>query len=213
MRKRSKWILIAAGLVAISSSSAFFYVYGLPSAIKSLLSRRVSSLSTVDYAVYAAFLDEFFSADEPFWGGNYISGNTLNIAVETRPTGSPPSILPLEVVALGPDEMAEDLFRQNSQTWQLRPYFHTKFKVLLVSKGMLRSARMFRPKPNEKTPTDMPDSGVLELSRVGFDRKGTCALLYFNFRCGWLCGRSGWVVLNKQAGNWRIKQFGPGAIY
>jgi hypothetical protein len=56
-------------------------------------------------------------------------------------------------------------------------------------------------------------SGVLQLSRVGFNRQKTLALLYYSYHCGVLCGQSGWVALHKVEGKWRIEQFGTSRVY
>jgi hypothetical protein len=56
-------------------------------------------------------------------------------------------------------------------------------------------------------------SGVLQVSRAGFNRRQTLAMLYYRYRCGILCGQSGWVALQKSGGNWRIQQFGFGVVY
>ena len=56
-------------------------------------------------------------------------------------------------------------------------------------------------------------SGIIQLSRVGLNWRRTAALLYFNYRCGFLCGQSGLVSLRNYDGKWHVEQFGSGMVY
>ena len=155
-------------------------------------------------------MDGFFFSDQPFRANQSISQDSVVYIVdETLPMKDPGSILPLDVVALGPNDMGEDFYHQNTQSWRLQPRFHTRLGISLVGSDMLRHARSF---PAGPVPDNSSVSSVLQLSRAGFNRKGTLALLYYSYRCGWLCGQSGWVVLHKTDGNWSIREFGSGKI-
>ena len=147
-------------------------------------------------------MDDFFVSDRPFQIDPRVNqGSVVYVIEETRQMKSPGSILPLDVAVLGPNEMAEDFFRQNTQTWRLQPNFHGKLKVSLVDSSLA-----------DAIPDNPQGSGLLRLSRAGFNRRRTLALLYFSYRCGLTCGQSGWVVLQKTQGGWRIKEFGSGIV-
>jgi hypothetical protein len=151
---------------------------------------------------------------------------------ETLPMRDPGSILPLEIAALVPEDMGEDFFRQNTQSWRLQPRFHTSLRVSLVGRDMAHLSALFGveelfqpPKKGEEgkwlphaSPTGpFPDtphvSGVLQLSRAGFNRRETLALLHYSYRRGVLCGQSGWVLLHKTGGTWRVKEYGSFVVY
>jgi hypothetical protein len=231
--KRLVWALAVTTALLTVTVAAIMYVYGLPPGIASLFSRAVAEPTPEDYAVYSAFVDGFFSSNQPFRADQSINqDNVVYIVGETRQMRSPGSVLPLDVIALGPNDMGEDFFRQNTQAWHLQPRFHTRLKVLLVGGDMVHRARLFgmeelfeQPKKGEALkwlphaspagpfPDDPRVSGVLQLSRAGFNRRGTLALLNYSYRCGVLCGQSGWVVLQAAGGTWCIKQFGSGVVY
>ena len=230
--KRLVWAMAATTALVAVIVVAIVYLCGLPPAA-SLLRRPVAEPTPEDYAVYSAFVDGFFSSNQPFRADQSISqDNVVYIVGETRQMRSPGSILPLEVVALGPNDMGDDFFRQNTHTWLLQPRFHTKLRVVLVGSDMAHRAASFgteelfeQPKKGEELkwlpqaspagpfPDNPRVSGVLQLSRAGFNWRGTQALLNYSYRCGVLCGQSGWVVLQGAGGDWRIKQFGSGVVY
>jgi hypothetical protein len=190
---RLAWALALVSSLFALTVVAVVYVFGLPQVVASLLNRTVEEPATEEYAVYSAFVDGFFSSDRPGAGRSIGRDSVVYIASETLQMKNPGSILPLDVAVLGPNDMGEDFFRQNAQPWHLQPRFHARSRVLLIG--------------GERAP------GVLRLSRIGLNRRGTLALLHYSYRCGWLCGQSGWVVLHKAEGSWRIEQFGSGAIY
>ncbi len=189
--RRWMWSLTLA--VLLIGLAAMIYVYGPPPAIASLLNRAASEPQAEDYNVYSAFVDDLFSSSQALGVHPDGSQNRVVYVVGETLERKTPSLLPLDVAVLGPNEMGEDFFRQNARAWRLEPRFHSRFRVLLAeNRG--------------------PTSSVLRLSRIGFNRKGTLALLFFSYRCGALCAQSGWVVLYKSEGRWHIKQFGSGAI-
>ena len=49
-------------------------------------------------------------------------------------------------------------------------------------------------------------NGIINFSRVGFNRDKTQALVYRGFGCGWLCGQGDFIVLRKVDGKWIIEQ-------
>lgn len=115
--------------------------------------------------------------------------------------------------------------RRNSQSWRLEPRFHTTLGVSLVGDGIAQRAVSFERPSNAEEDKGMPYassapfadnsklSGVLRLSRAGFNLTGNLALLYYDYRCGALCGQSGWVVLHESGRNWQVRRFGSGVVY
>ena len=49
-------------------------------------------------------------------------------------------------------------------------------------------------------------SGLIFLSRVGFDAKGDMALVTMGYRCGDLCGAGGLYLLVKEDGSWKEQE-------
>jgi hypothetical protein len=46
--------------------------------------------------------------------------------------------------------------------------------------------------------------GIVSVSRIGFDRSGSQALLYVSFVCGLLCGHDDFVLLERGDAAWRV---------
>jgi len=46
--------------------------------------------------------------------------------------------------------------------------------------------------------------GVISVSRIGFDRSASQALLYVSFICGSLCGSDSFVLLERDGATWRV---------
>ncbi|MCY7378167.1 MAG: hypothetical protein LH467_02370 [Gemmatimonadaceae bacterium] len=46
--------------------------------------------------------------------------------------------------------------------------------------------------------------GLIEMSRVGFGRDGSSALVLVEYGCGGRCGGTIYVLLARQAGRWRV---------
>jgi hypothetical protein len=189
-------LLVAAG------GGAVVYVCGLPPSITPLLNRNVTEPTSEDYDAYSAFVDDFYSSKRP--GAELFQDAVIYVESETLQMGNSGSILPLEVAVLGPNDMGENFFRQNTRTWRLQPRFHTKLRILAGGEASRHVGSAHG---------QLPGSCMLQLSRIGFNRQKTLALLYYDYRCSPLCCSSGWVVLQKTEGNWHIKQFGAGVIY
>lgn len=49
-------------------------------------------------------------------------------------------------------------------------------------------------------------SDLIRVSGILFNSDRTLALIYLSARCGNLCGSSGWVVVEKRQGTWRVLQ-------
>jgi hypothetical protein len=230
--RRWVWLLVTRAALLLAAIVTTIYVSG-PPLITTLLHRRVSQPDAEDYAVYSAFVDGFFSSNQPFKADQSVSTHSVVYMVgETLSMRNTDSILPLEVAVLGPEDMGEDFFRQNAHSWPLELRFHTELRISIVGHDMAYRAasagaeKLFHPtargdlsqsllhaSPDGPFPEAPYVSGVLQLSRAGFNRRRTLALLHYTYRCGVLCGQSGWVVLHKKRGCWRIERFGSGVVY
>ena len=193
--------------------------------------RHVMSPSSEDYAAYSGFVNDFFSSNQPFRTDQSISpDNILYISAETltmKNTSAP--ILPLEVAALGPEDMGQDFFRQNAKSWLLEARLRTDLKCDVVQKlALCRYIRKRRelfarpkkgdaskwlPRPAGPFPENPKVSGVLQLSRIGLDHTRTHGMVYYVYRCGVLCGQSGWATLRKVHGVWNLDGMGGGVVY
>jgi hypothetical protein len=58
-----------------------------------------------------------------------------------------------------------------------------------------------------------PDNAAtIALSRIGFNRQGTQALVFMSYGCGGLCGYGGFIMLEKQQGAWRVQKWLAGYV-
>jgi hypothetical protein len=217
-------------IVVVVAAVGYVAYFGLPSHIVSLLMRPVTPPTNDGYAVYSAFIDNFFTTEQPFRADQSINNsNLILVADETLSFGANTSaLLPLNVVALGPADMGEDFFRQNQKHWRLAANLNARIHTKLVNTALKREAARYgmeelfaadddkkwlpHASPNGPFPEDPDVSGVLQLSRVGFDWRGRVALIYFDYRCGFLCGQSGWVALEKNNSGWRVQHYGAGNL-
>jgi hypothetical protein len=222
---------IACSLLVVSAVSFVFvfvlYSRGTLPIQPFWWNRPIVAPSSEDYAAYSAFLDDFFSSTQPFRADQSISpDNIVFIVAETstmKNTSVP--ILPLQVAALGPEDMGQDFFRQNSRLWYLEPQFRSHLACAVVDKQVLHRAgisgieELFGPPkkgdaskwlphsiPAGPFPENPKVSGVLQLSRIGFDHTRTRGLVYYDYICGVLFGQSGWATLRKVHGDWKLDE-------
>jgi hypothetical protein len=181
--EKKKWrvLVLAGALVAPIAGLTFAYPYGASSLVTALFDRPVTDLTEEDYTAYSGFIEDYVAQQSviPPQGEVALVNETLSFAKT--------SILPLEVVSLGSEEVGRDLFLQNEHAWQLQPSFHGSHKVTLIGKTA---------------------EGYLQVSRIGFNHGRTLGMLYYVHRCGVLCGQSGWVLLRKADNHWKIDRFG-----
>src|SRR5215467_5769442 len=138
--RRLVWRLaiVAPLLIAATLTALFLYA---PPLIASWLHRAVTEPTAEDYAVYSAFVDGFFSSNQPFKADQIIGPDSVvYVAGETLPVRSLGSILPLDIAALGPEDMGEDYFRQNVDRWVLEPRFRTRLRVSIVGRDLAHRA-------------------------------------------------------------------------
>src|SRR5215831_1020498 len=138
--RRWVWVLVTRAAPLFAASLAMIYLYGVPF-VTSLLHRPVTEPGAEDYAVYSGFVEGFFSSSQPFKPDQSVSPDSVVYAVgETLPIRNVDSMLPLEVAALGPEDMGEDLFRQNAHSWLLQPRFRARSRISIVGRVMLHRA-------------------------------------------------------------------------
>jgi hypothetical protein len=229
--KRLMWLFTVATTVAVVVGFVLYSLGMLP-IHPFWWQRLVMAPSSEDYDAYSGFVNDFFSPSQPFQAVQSISPDSIVlIAAETltmKNTSDP--ILPLEVAALGPEDMGQDFFRQNAKTWHLEARFHTRVKVFVGDKQMLRRGttsgieELFGPpkkddaarrhtSPAGPFPENPKVSGRLQLSRIGFDHSRTRGIVYYHYSCGSLCGESGWATLRKVHREWTLDEKGPRLVY
>jgi hypothetical protein len=114
-------------------------------------------------------------------------------------------LLPLE------KETFLDFSSRNKQSADLKNKFNLKVKINLVGEEI---GRIFaggeRDSENDgwkmfhkKYPTA---GGFITLSRVGFNKEKTQALIYAAHNCGWLCGEGNYILLVKKDNIWKIEE-------
>ena len=111
--------------------------------------------------------------------------------------------------------------------------FRTNLKFEIVDKQMLHQAAISgseelfaAPKKGDDASKWLPHaspaspfpgnpkvSGALQLSRIGLDHTRTRGMVYYVYRCGVLCGQSGWATIHKVHGLWRLDEMGGGEVY
>lgn len=108
-------------------------------------------------------------------------------------------------------ETAEDFLLRNKQSAKLTDKFKLKVKINLVGEeidkifiennrnGSTENGWMIFHK---RYPTA---DGIITLSRVGFNKEKTQALIFVAFGCGWLCGEGNYILLEKQEEEWKVK--------
>lgn len=233
MRMRKGLLCIPALTVGLAFLATFaLYLYGgLPLLIR-LVNRPVTKPTTEEYAVYSAFIDDFFSSRQPFRLDQQIGANdVVYIADETSQLESRPTLPPLlGVNAFGPEQ---DFYSQNAKSLRLQSLFHSRFKWALVEASIMRRAGSFgaeelsappqkgdawrwlpHPRRTGPFPENPAARGVLQFSRVGFDWRGRTATLSYVYVCGSLCGQSGGgVLLEKHGKDWHVTEWGTGSVY
>jgi hypothetical protein len=192
--RRSAWTLVLTGGLAIILVVALYSYGGLPLLIK-LVNRPVSAPTAEEYAVYSDFIDSLFSSDQPFRMDQRIGPNSV-VSIEDTTTyledfrHLPPL---LGVDAFGP---GQDYYQQNAKPWSLQPRFHPRMKWVLVRPGAIDFAtslkhwmRAAENDPSKAFPYPKP-SGPFPCGQTSND-----------------------VLLQKIGKHWKVKHWGPAAVY
>ena len=95
-----------------------------------------------------------------------------------------------------------DYKRLNSEQWLLQRRFQIEKPYEIVSSDGIRAA--FREGGWDGFDKRYPNSrAYIIMSAVGFNKDKTQAIVYIATRCGGLCGRGGFYVLEKINGKWK----------
>jgi len=100
----------------------------------------------------------------------------------------------------------DDFNKKNAKTYKLENKFSIPQRVVLISMQELK--KIFRDgKGWERFYKKFPDaSGTTEVSRVGFNKDRTQAILYIGRQSDWLAGAGYLVPLLKEGGKWVVKK-------
>ena len=158
-------------------------------------------ISAEDYAVYTAAL-----ADP-----SYRDGRSVVIRDRTfkYPELKEESALN-DFVAKTPgvlDDTVKDFELKNKKGHRLENLFKLKVATTLVNSQEMdemfdRDFIAAWQTVEEKYPNSV---GIISLSRIGFDREKTQAIVYIGRGCGPICGESRFFLLVKEAGHWSVR--------
>ena len=105
------------------------------------------------------------------------------------------------------DETIADLKTKSKRAYQLRDDFGIAIKRVLLSEEdtarLMPDRDLFWERFHKKYPNS---SGLVSLSRVGFNRGADQALVRFWAMCGTLCGQSYFVLLTKDKQGWAVRE-------
>jgi hypothetical protein len=178
---------------------------------------------TAEYEVYSALLAEIAqNAETVLVVGNetWDRLSTLDpedrsrFALEKLVEGSNmPPLLPL---SQSTKEAVEDYKTKNERPVELKAKFQLKAKSLLLSErpfhALFSGPQVYKSliegwrNNYMKYPTS---SGYIRLSRVGFNRQMTEALIYVERHCGSLCADGRFYLLAKEGNRWSVKHSIP----
>ena len=143
-------------------------------------------ISSVEYSVYSDLINSRFLR------------RGTNLAVITARTR-------FDSMASIPKEFENDLLPKNNQSYALQRRFHLRRRYLLLADDEVNRLIIDDPKGGDTFWKTYPKStGVLTLSRVGFNATKTKAFVCAAQVCGPLCGYGYSFVLEKQNGAWKI---------
>jgi hypothetical protein len=102
----------------------------------------------------------------------------------------------------------KDFVTKNRKSSVLKNQFKLKATIILITNSDVK--RMFHDSIeggwdlfHAKYPNA---SSINTLSRVGFSKDKTLALVYYTYSCGGLCGQGQYVLLRKREGQWKIEK-------
>lgn len=109
-------------------------------------------------------------------------------------------------------ETFEDFGSRNKNSVELTNKFNLKVKVNLVGEEINRifyESRQLNSKEDgwevfhKKYPTA---DAIITLSRVGFNKDKSQALMFVAHSCGWLCGEGNYILLVNKADGWKVEK-------
>lgn len=160
------------------------------------------TLTSEDYAVYSAILLDMeklaSSYDKPI----------LIIFEETRSTEyyNPPIWDARPPVPQASDETVVLFKARQKCSSHLKPQFDPAIPYRLVfTKDLVKTLGKGGGGWDEFHKENPKSFGIWNLSPVGYNAKGTEALVYVTYACGGLCGSGELFVVAKENGHWRVK--------
>jgi hypothetical protein len=100
--------------------------------------------------------------------------------------------------------LVDDFKKKNAKAYKLENKFSIPQTVIIVSEKELNELNskgweaFYKKYPNS--------SGVIQISRVGFDNKQTQAILYFGEQSHYVAGAGYLIFLAKDEGKWMVKE-------
>jgi len=150
---------------------------------------RQDSIATEEYTVYSALINSRFLRRQ------------TNLAVIQARTEFDERRIVI------PQEFEDDLLPKLESSYTLDRRFRLRVKYLLLSNEGLDEFRKDLDKAWELYWKQYPKAtGLLTLSRVGFNRSRTRAFVYASEGCGSLCGHGYSFVLEKVGDVWKLKE-------
>lgn len=102
----------------------------------------------------------------------------------------------------------KDFLTKNRKSSALADQFRLKATIVLISNSDVK--RLFHDSIEggwDLFHAKYPNANSINtLSRVGFNKDKTVALLYYTYSCGGLCGQGQYVLLRKHEGQWKIEK-------
>lgn len=170
----------------------------------SLLAQNVSEAE--EYSVYKSLFQQEFIGKET--KELVIKKQT---AIENFSDNEPIAYLIKSLPSLT-KETIEDFRLQNKKPTELTNKFNLKVKINLLGEEFDRlfyEARQSDPEKDgweifyKKYPTS---GGIITLSRVGFNKEKSQALMFVSHGCGSLCGEGNYILLIKKDNVWKVEQ-------
>jgi len=150
----------------------------------------LNSIAAEEYSVYSALINSRFLEQQ----------TTLAVIRENTEFDKRSIVIPVE--------FEDDLLPKTETSYILDRRLLLRVKYLLLSKEKVDA--LFKQDLNkgwEAYWKEYPKAtGLLTLSRVGFNRDRTRAFVYASSGCGSLCGYGYYFVLEKSGDDWKIKE-------
>jgi len=207
MRRNTFKPIIFITLILGVAALAFFFIYhNIPSQSSAVSSPNFNtSEETEEYAVYSALLEKLFVKDDVKL--LVIQKQTIssvnNYFIRTTVEEPIPDMKKLF------PSVSEDTFldyrSKNQQSSSLNSKFVLPVKYVVTDEFELKedkdAARI------DSFFEKFPDArGMIRLSKVGFNKDRTEAFVYVEFICSVLCGGGNNVLLEKNSGQWKVKE-------
>ncbi len=166
-------------------------------------------IPNIEYEVYSSVISSIISSDFSHTSVNKIVINQLTSNQTICYNSYYDCFQNFKNYSLNNDSMLVDDFKnKNAKAYKLENKFSIPQTVILISSDELN--KIFQNEKGwdsfyEKYPNS---SGVISISRVGFNRNQTQAILGFSYQAGMLWGKGYRIFLTKDEGKWMVKEQG-----